>query len=82
MSPSIPLNLSQRIYANATLDVIDEPPAHGHGLGKFRVTVYGKEPHDYVRIYEIQAKDDNMAAREGLDRFVEEISRLIEGKGN
>lgn len=82
MTPSIPFNLSQRIYANATLDVIDEPPAHGHGLGKFRVTVYGKEPHDYVRIYEIQAKDDNMAAREGLDRFVEEITLLLEDKGN
>lgn len=65
------------IYANAIVDIIDAPPAHGHGLGKFKVTVWGKEPHDYVRSYEIQAKSDNMAAREGLDRFVDEISRLI-----
>lgn len=65
------------IYANAVVDVIDAPPAHGHGLGKFKVEVWGKEPNDYVRVYEITAKDDNMAAREGLDRFVEEIGKLI-----
>ena len=68
------------ILCSATVDVIDAPPAHGHGLGKFRVTVYGRRPHDYVRIYEIQAKEDNIAAREGLDRFVEDITRLIEDK--
>ena len=70
------------IYANAVVDVIDAPPAHGQGLGLFKVTVWGKEPHDYVRVYEIQGKDDNMAAREGLDRFVEEIAILLEDKGN
>lgn len=70
------------IYANAVVDVIDAPPAHGHGLGKFKVTVWGKAPHDYVRVYEIQGKDDNMAAREGLERFAEDITRLLEGKGN
>jgi hypothetical protein len=70
------------IYANAVVDVIDAPPAHGKGLGLFKVTVWGKEPNDYVRTYEIRSKDDNMAAREGLDRFVEEITRLLEGKGN
>jgi hypothetical protein len=69
-----------RIFANATVDIIEPPPAHGHGLGKFKVTVWGKEPHDFVRIYEIQAKEDNIAAREGLDRFVEDITRLIEDK--
>jgi hypothetical protein len=68
------------ILCSATVDVIDAPPAHGKGLGKFKVEVWGKEPHDYVRIYEITARDDNMAAREGLDRFVEEITKLIEDK--
>lgn len=73
----------ERIFANAIVDVVDAPPAHGYGLGKFRVEVWGKKPHDYVRIYEIPAKDDNMAAREGLDRFVDEITRLLEdGKGH
>jgi hypothetical protein len=69
-----------RILCNATVDIIDAPPAHGKGLGKFKVEVWGKEPHDYVRIYEITARDDNMAAREGLDRFVEEIGKLIADK--
>jgi len=68
------------IFANAIVDVLSAPPAHGQGLGKFRVEVWGKEPHDYVRVYEIAAKDDNMAAREGLDKFVEEISALIAKK--
>lgn len=70
------------ILANAIVDVIDAPPAHGHGLGRFMVEVWGKSPHDYVRRYEIQAKDDNMAAREGLDRFVEEIGELVAKQGN
>ena len=82
MRPYIQLNRKNPVFANATVDAIEEPPAHGQGLGKFRVTVWGKEPHDYVRVYEIQAKDDNMAAREGLDRFVEEITRLLEAKGH
>ena len=69
-----------RIFCNATVDVIDAPPAHGKGLGKFKVEVWGREPHDYVRIYEIAARDDNMAAREGLDRFVAEITELLEGR--
>ena len=70
------------IYANAVVDVIDAPPAHGQGLGLFKVTVWGKEPHDYVRVYEIQGKDDNMAAREGIERFVNEISSLLESRGH
>ena len=69
-----------RIFCNATVDIIDAPPAHGKGLGKFKVEVWGREPHDYVRIYEITARDDNMAAREGLDRFVAEITELLEGR--
>ena len=70
------------ILANAIVDVIDAPPAHGQGLGRFRVECWGREPHDYVRRYEIYAKDDNMAAREGLDRFVDEIGKLVAEQGN
>lgn len=70
------------IYANAVVDVLEEPAPHGSGLGRFRVEVWGKPPHDFVRVYEIAAKSDSMAAREGLDRFVEEIGRLIDSEGN
>jgi len=69
------------IPASAVVDVIESPPAHGQGLGKFRVECWGKYPYDYVRIYEIQAKDDNAAAREGIDRFVEEIEKLLIRQG-
>lgn len=65
------------IMANAIVDALEAPPPHGKGLGRFRVEVWGKEPHDYVRVYEITARDDNMAAREGLDRFVQEIGDLL-----
>jgi hypothetical protein len=65
------------IQASAIVDVLQDPPPHGKGMGRFRVEVWGKEPNDYVRVYEIAAKDDNKAAREGLDRFVEDIGKLI-----
>ena len=64
-----------RVLANAIVDVIREPIV---GMGLYRVEVWGKEPHDYVRIYEIQAKSDTMAAQEGLRRFEEEFSCLSE----
>lgn len=64
------------IFASAIVDVIDAPPPHG-GLGKFRVEVWGKEPHDYVRVYDMQARTDAEAARAGIDRFVQEISEMI-----
>lgn len=65
------------IQASAIVDAIEEPPPHGQGLGRFRVEVWGKSPNDFVRVYEIAAKSDNVAAREGLDRFVEEIGDLL-----
>lgn len=68
------------IQASAIVDVLQDPPPHGKGMGRFRVEAWGKEPHDYVRVYEIAAKDDNKAAREGLDKFVEDISALIANK--
>ena len=68
----------QRVLCNAIVDV-DQPPAKdGKGLGKYRVEVWGKSPADYVRIYKIQAKDENTAARQGIDMFVDEIAKLLE----
>lgn len=64
-----------RVLANAIVDIIHDVPALG--LGTFRVEVWGRDPHDYVRVYTIQAKSDNLAAQEGLRRFVAEIEALI-----
>ena len=63
------------ILASAVVDLIDEPSG---GLGKFRVEVWGKEPHDYVRIYQINAKNEDDAAREGLSKFEDDITALLE----
>lgn len=65
------------IYCRAIVDTIDAAPPHGQGLGKFRVEVMGKEPHDYVRAYTIASKDENHAAKEGMDKFIEEITALL-----
>ena len=68
------------ILANAVVDVIT--PATPRGLGTFKVEVWGVAPNDYVRIYEIQAKSDTMAAQQGLARFTSEIEALLAAKGN
>lgn len=64
-----------RILANAVVDVITQPSSEEAGL--FKVNVWGIEPHNYVRHYDIAAKSDTIAAQEGLRRFVEEIEQLL-----
>lgn len=65
--------MASQILANATVDLISEGP----NLSTFRVEVWGKDPNDYVRTYEILAKSEDAAAREGLDTFIQEIMDLI-----
>ena len=67
------------IPATATGDVIREPTAIG--MGSFRVEVWGDEPHDYVRVYTINAASDTLAAQEGLRRFVDEIELMLSKEG-
>lgn len=59
------------VLAQAVVDEVR--PATENGLGLFQVKVWGKPPHDYARIYQIQAKSEDVAARQGIDRFVEEM---------
>ena len=68
------------ILANAVVDVIKA--ATPKGLGLFKVTVWGMAPNDYVRVYEIQAKSDTVAAQQGIQRFVAEVEALpaVEGE--
>lgn len=63
----------QRVLAKAVVDTIK--PSSPLFTGRYRVEVWGVEPHDFVRIYEIVAKDPGLAAREGIDRFVEEFEK-------
>ncbi len=71
--------MSQRILAKCTVDV--DCPAAPLRLGKYRVEVWGEEPHDYVRVYTLQARSDTLAAQEGLRLFVEDIERLLSEEG-
>lgn len=54
-------------------------PATPHRLGEFEVVVMGEDPHDYMRTYRLTAKDDSIAARTGIDRFIDEITALVSG---
>ena len=63
-----------RVLASAVVDVLK--PATPVVLGRFKVEVWGKAPHDYVRLYEIMAKNDTIAAQEGIYRFVAEMEAL------
>jgi hypothetical protein len=67
------------IPARAVVDVIREPSPIG--MGSFRVEVWGDEPHDYVRVYTINAASDTLAAQEGLRRFVDEIELMLSKEG-
>lgn len=67
-----------QVMASAVVDVIK--PATPQHIGNFRVEVWGKAPYDYVRVYEIMAKTDTIAAQEGIRRFVAEMEKLpVEG---
>ena len=69
----------QRVLAQAVVDVVRAPTPTT--VGCFKVEVWGKPPHDYVRHYEILAKTDTIAAQEGIQRFTEEMEKLDAQEG-
>lgn len=64
------------VLANAVVDVIK--PSNPNNLGVFKVEVWGRDPYDYTRTYEITAKNDTMAAQQGIARFVKEMEQLAQ----
>lgn len=68
------------IKARAIVDVEHVVPPGQSGLNRYRVEVWGDEPHDYVRSYSIQAKTDTAAAQESLLKFSDEIENLLKRK--
>ena len=68
-----------QVLASAVVKVIKA--ATPINLGLFLVEVWGKEPYDYTRRYEIQAKSDTRAAQEGIRRFVSEMEAMDAAKG-
>ena len=65
------------VLASATVDVIR--PATPRRQGNFRVNVWGQPPYDQTRVYEISAKNETLAAQQGIARFVREMEPLPEG---
>jgi len=63
--------MSDRILASAIVDLIDAAP-----VSIWSVEVWGQPPFSYRRTYTIEAKTDNNAAQEGINRFVEEMENL------
>jgi hypothetical protein len=57
--------MSVRVNASATVESL--------GPNLWRVEVWGQEPFDFVRTYDINSSTDDRAAQEGLRRFVEEM---------
>jgi hypothetical protein len=61
------------VLAQATVDMI-----RFSAVPLFEVRVTGIAPDDCERVYQIEAKSDNVAAQEGLRRFVDEMEALRE----
>jgi hypothetical protein len=59
--------------AQAIVNVLKFPPLGG-GEGLFAVRVW-LDDGSLVRIYTVTAESDNLAAQEGLRRFVEEAAQ-------
>jgi hypothetical protein len=64
------------IQASAIVDVIR--PNTAKAMGMFRVEVWGQDPYDFVRHYEIMAQSDTIAAQQGIARFVAEMEAMPE----
>jgi hypothetical protein len=63
-----------QVLASAIVDAIK--PATAMAIGNYRVEAWGQPPYDYVRVYEIMAKSDTVAAQEGIQRFVKEMEAM------
>jgi len=59
------------VLASATVDVLKSATPQRQGL--FKVKVWGQPPYDETRFYEIQATNENLAAQQGINRFVFEM---------
>ena len=63
--------MSERVLASAIVDKLEDGPSP-----VWSVEVWGQPPFSERRIYTIEAKTDNNAAQEGINRFVEEMENL------
>lgn len=67
------------------MDLIDitKAPVHAQATlehlfnRRYKVTVKGQPPHEFTKIYAIDADSDHEAAFEGIRRFEREMSRPL-----
>jgi hypothetical protein len=59
-----------RVLCNAIVDLISRVQRPY----LFKVTVTGQPPHDITREYHIAAMTDDLAARKGIDIFVDQMT--------
>ena len=69
-----------QVRCRAIVKVVQEAVPPFVGLTGYRVEAWGDEPHDFVRVYTIDAKTATVAAQEGIRRFVEEMESLLDTK--
>jgi hypothetical protein len=60
------------VFCQAIVDLVKPVSVLG-GDAEYKVEVWGKEPHDFRRVYAIHATSDTIAAQEGIRRFVHEM---------
>ena len=63
--------MNERVLASAIVDLLEDGP-----MPVWSVEVWGEPPFCDRRTYTIEAKTDNNAAQEGIDRFVREMESL------
>lgn len=67
--------MAERVKAKATVDKNDD--------GSYKVHVWGIEPHEFDRWYDIDGvKSDKDAAFKGIEMFVEEMEARDAASGN
>jgi hypothetical protein len=64
-----------RVCASAKVELIQRGV-----VSMWEVEVWGEDPHDHRRTYQIKSRSDNDAAFEGIRQFVEEMENLGDQK--
>lgn len=62
-----------RVLATATADLLRDGP-----IPLWEITVTGVAPHDHRRVYQLEQKTDTLAAQEGIELFIAEMSNLTD----
>jgi hypothetical protein len=75
-----PIDSAPPVRANATVDLIEQVP----GESLWEVRVWDADSPQHERVYFVKSSSDNLAAREGIERFVEEmlILRSVKPQGH